>query len=159
MPEQRRRMSAKEEFAAMKQKKAEDAAALDAAEEARKKGLVSGVVGGAGHVGDGGRTTLARSTSSSGFEGKRRLSVKERKDFDRRMSNIETKWYQDAALIQEWDPKKKELFLAVKRFVAIIYVGETRKMLDGMPAYVLTIVLFLPPAQCSKHGVAQWAAG
>ena len=128
-------MSAKEEFAALKQKKAEEAAAAEAAEVERKKGLVGGVVGGAGHVGSGGRTTLAHSTSSPGFDGKRRLSVKEKKDFERRMSSIETKWYQDAALIQEWDPKKKELFLAVKRFVAIIYVGETRKMLDTIPAY------------------------
>ena len=119
----------------MKQKKAEEAAAAEAAEVERKKGLVGGVVGGAGHVGGGGRTTLAHSMSSPGFDGKRRLSVKEKKDFERRMSSIETKWYQDAALIQEWDPKKKELFLAVKRFVAIIYVGETRKMLDTMPAY------------------------
>ena len=109
----------------MKKKKAEEAEAAKAEEEERKRGVSGG----------GSRTSLAQSTSSPGLDGQRRMSVREKKDFERRMSTLETKWYKDAALIQGWDPKKKDLFLALKRFVTIIYVGETRKRLDGMPAY------------------------
>ena len=118
-------MSAKEEFAAMKKKKAEDAEAAEAEEEERKKGVSGG----------GKRTMLARSNSMADANGQRRKSAKEKKDFEQRMSSIETKWYKHAALIQDWDPKKKDLFIALKRFVTIIYVAETRKRLDGMPVY------------------------
>ena len=135
MTDQRQRMSAKEEFAAMKKKKAEEAAAAEEAEAERKKGLIGGVVGGIGHIGGDGRSPLARGTSGAGFDGQQRRSVRERKEFDRRMTSIETKWYQDAVLIPGWDPKKKELYMAVKRFAAIIQVGETRTRLDGIPVY------------------------
>ena len=135
MADQRQRMSAKEEFAAMKKKKAEEAAAAEEAEAERKKGLPGGVVGGIGHIGGDGRSPLARGTSGAGFDGQQRRSVREKKEFDRRMTSIETKWYKDAVLRQGWSPKKKELYMAVKRFATIIQVGETRKRLDGIPVY------------------------
>ena len=112
-----RKLTAKEQFAEMKRKKLEDAAAATEKEAERQKGLESRRV----------------SSFATGGGGK---SMREKRETELKMSAMHTSWYEEAhRRAVNWDDKKRQLFIAMKRFVCVTFTEQTRKRLDEIPEY------------------------
>jgi len=112
------KLSAKEQFAEMKRKKLEDAAATEKAaaeKEAERQ-----------------KAPQRRQSTFATAGGK---SKREKKETELKISAMHTSWYEDAHRRADWDDKKKQLFIAMKRFVCIMFVERTRKRLDELPEY------------------------
>ena len=62
--------------------------------------------------------------------------MREKRETELKMSAMHTSWYEEAhGRAVNWDDKKRQLFIAMKRFICVTFTEQTRKRLNEIPEY------------------------